>query len=213
MRGAVSAAVAAGKKSATGGGAGGGEKNRRERGLRWGDARKKKKGTERPSPADRGKEAEQRKSIVRLLIEKWGRFMGYRQTELSPSLSRPRGRLAPSPRVRDRPADIASLSPSIPFASRLPPPLRPARLAPSRRRAFPRARARARGPDLFSSDSRPPPFSLPVGLLSSLRLFMDLPRCPIVSPPPRAFSFTFSLPDAGEKVRALAPFFSRRSRH
>lgn len=32
----------------------------------------------------RGKEAGQRKSIVRLLIEKWGRFMGYRQTQLLP---------------------------------------------------------------------------------------------------------------------------------
>lgn len=32
----------------------------------------------------RGKEAGQRKSIVRLLIEKWGRFMGYRQTVLLP---------------------------------------------------------------------------------------------------------------------------------
>lgn len=32
----------------------------------------------------RGKETGQRKSIVRLLIEKWGRFMGYRQTVLLP---------------------------------------------------------------------------------------------------------------------------------
>ena len=46
----------------------------------------------------RGKEAEQRKSIVRLLIEKWGRFMGYRQTELS--LSR---RLSLPPVVSERP--------------------------------------------------------------------------------------------------------------
>lgn len=47
-----------------------------------GKAEKKEwKGKGRREPAHRwyrGKETEQRKSIVRLLIEKWGRFMGYR---------------------------------------------------------------------------------------------------------------------------------------
>lgn len=38
----------------------------------------KKKGEEEARRRYRGKETEQRKSIVRLLIEKWGRFMGYR---------------------------------------------------------------------------------------------------------------------------------------
>lgn len=46
---------------------------RRDRG-RWG----KKEGEEEARRRYRGKETEQRKSIVRLLIEKWGRFMGYR---------------------------------------------------------------------------------------------------------------------------------------
>lgn len=112
------------------------EKKRRERGPQGGTvkAKKKKRKKREEAPADRGKEAEQRKSIVRLLIEKWGRFMGYRQTELSASLSR--RHLA-----RDRPADIASLSPFIPFAPA--PSLARAPLAPPRRGArLPRARAR-----------------------------------------------------------------------
>lgn len=63
------------------------KKRRERRGVRRRDGKK-------VAPADRGKEAEQRKSIVRLLIEKWGRFMGYRQTELSASPSRSRDHLA-----------------------------------------------------------------------------------------------------------------------
>lgn len=46
----------------------------RERGRRKGKKEEAKEARRRY----RGKETEQRKSIVRLLIEKWGRFMGYR---------------------------------------------------------------------------------------------------------------------------------------
>lgn len=139
--------------------------------------------------------------------------MGYRQTELSPSLSRHRGRLALSPRVRDRPADIASLSPSIPFASALSP--------FASRSLAPRSELSSGARSELSSGARPwplllglrpSPFFHPVGLLSSLRLFMDLPRLAdrlSLVGSPGAFSFTFSLPDAEEKVRAP---FSRGGR-
>lgn len=69
----------------------------REKGERFGDATEwgmvglhvvigvgtregvgQKEGEEESQRRYRGKETEQRKSIVRLLIEKWGRFMGYR---------------------------------------------------------------------------------------------------------------------------------------
>ena len=46
-----------------------------------------------------GRKPDKRKSIVRLLIEKWGRFMGYRQTVLLPYST-------PSTLPSDQPADI-----------------------------------------------------------------------------------------------------------
>jgi hypothetical protein len=55
-------------------------------GAEGGKRKKRRRGDEKKKHGDRGKEAEQRKSIVRLLIEKWGRFMGYRQTEVSPTV-------------------------------------------------------------------------------------------------------------------------------
>ena len=53
-----------------------------EGGRGVGKVEKKRKEREKEARAREtisgGKETEQRKSIVRLLIEKWGRFMGYR---------------------------------------------------------------------------------------------------------------------------------------
>lgn len=214
IRGAVGAAVAAGEKKGRLVGAAAVEKKTAREGRGRRETKKKKSA----APADRGKEAEQRKSIVRLLIEKWGRFMGYRQTELSPSLSRRRGRLAPSPRVRDRPADIASLSPSIPFAS--------ASLSLSlsfclSSRAYASLARSRRGASLARAaltssprTLRPPPFSLAVAASFLLFVFlMDLPRPADRLPAPSGVLFHFFLARRrGESTRAR-PFFSRRSRH